>query len=176
MMQRIQRRGNSLIEFTLIGIPLMFVLIGIFEIARAMWVYTTVAHALKEGNRFAIVHGGNCRNLPNSCGKTIRDVARHIRDHGVGLMPSELLNVRFISSTQIQTCTDLAACIGAGATGDLAWPGTASDVGADQFQLIEIRAAYRFRSALALFWPGAGRGMSLGTLSLPASSRERIQY
>jgi hypothetical protein len=154
----------------------MFVLIGTFEIARAMWVYTTVAHALKEANRFAIVHGGNCWNPPNSCGMTIRGVAQRISDNGFGLIPTELLNVQFISSTQTQTCSTLAACIAAGATGDLPWPGNSGDVGANQFALIEIRAAYRFRSALALFWPGAGSGIELGTLFLPASSREMIQY
>jgi hypothetical protein len=175
-MRRQSTRGSSLIEFTLIGIPLIFVLIGIFEIARSMWIYATLAHALKEANRFAAVHGANCRTLPNTCGVSIRDVAVRIRDNGVGLIPSDLLNVRFGSSTQTQTCSTLAACLGAGSPGDLPWPGNADDVGAKQFSWVEIRAQYQFRTALAFFWPGAGTGSTLGTLTLPASSRERIQF
>src|SRR5688572_22698423 len=97
------RRGSSLIEFTMVGIPLMFTLIGIFELSRAMWVYTTVAHAVREGNRFAIVHGKDCAAHPQ-CARSISQVATVIRDNGVGLMPNELLNVTFISSTRQVNC------------------------------------------------------------------------
>jgi hypothetical protein len=176
-------RGSTLIEFTLVGIALMFVLISIFEVARGMWIYTTLAHTLREANRFVIVHGNNCYITPNSCGITIRDAAVRIRDAGVGLIPTELQNVQFISSTRTVTCPTLDACIQGGGTGDTIWPGFGPvappnnpDVGANQFSPTEIRARYPFRSAISLFWPGAGPGMTFGVILLPASSRERIQY
>jgi hypothetical protein len=175
-------RGSTLLEFMFVGIPLMFVLISIFEVARGMWTYTTVAHALKKGNRFLIVHGNNCATLPNSCSVRIRDIATHIRDSGVGLIPAELQNVQFrsLTSGRTVTCPTLDSCLQGGALGDTFWPGTGPgatpDIGGNQFALVEVSGAYRFRSALALFWPGAGSGIALGTLSLPASSRERIQY
>ena len=34
--------GQSLVEFTLVGIPLIFVLISVFEISRGMWMYHTL--------------------------------------------------------------------------------------------------------------------------------------
>jgi hypothetical protein len=183
MSHRNRRRGSTLIEFTLVGIPLLFILISIFEVSRGMWIYTTLAHAVKEGNRFAIVHGNNCTNFPNSCGKRISDIALTIRDAGVGLVPTDLVNVQFISSTRSRTLTDLNTCIVSPGTAPCNefWPGsgpgvTPKDVGANQFAHIEIRAQYRFRSAIALFWPGAGSGMVFPTFLLPASSRERIQY
>ena len=47
--RRKSQRGGSLIEFTFVGIPLMFVLISIFEASRGMWTYNLLAHAIKEG-------------------------------------------------------------------------------------------------------------------------------
>src|SRR5215471_18790761 len=54
-----QRGGSSLIEFTLVGIPIIFVLISTFEMSRGMWLYHTLAYAAREGTRYAIVHGVN---------------------------------------------------------------------------------------------------------------------
>ncbi len=183
MRNRKNCRGNALIEFTLVGIPLVFVLISVFEIARGMWIYNTMAHAVREGNRYVIVHGNNCSLYPNSCWKTVRDAAIVIRDNGVGLIPTELQNIRFISLTRTVTCPTLDACLVAGALGDTPWPGLGPvtppanpDVGGNPFAPVEIRARYPFRSAIAMFWPGAGPGMGFGTFMLPASSRERIQY
>jgi hypothetical protein len=185
MGNRKTHRGSTLLEFTLIGIPLVFVLISIFEIARGMWVYTTLAHAVKEGNRYVIVHANNCGNPPNSCWQfgRIRHAATVIRDAGVGLIPTDLQNVQFISSTRTVTCPTLQACINAGALGDTffpsagpAGPGVTQDVGGNTGAIVEVRGLYPFRSAIALFWPGAGPGMNFGTFLLPASSRERIQY
>jgi Flp pilus assembly protein TadG len=183
MRHRNSRRGSSLIEFTLVGIPLIFVLISIFEIARGMWVYNTLAHALKQGNRYVIVHGNNCTNIPNSCFITIRDAAIRIRDAGAGLVPTDLQNLQFISTTRTVTCPTLQACIQAGALGNTFWPSIGpvvppanQDVGGGQDAQVEIRGRYRFRSAIAMFWPGAGPGMTFGTFLMPASSRERVQY
>src|SRR5579871_5563504 len=57
---RLKRSGQSLIEFTLVGIPLIFVLISVFEISRGMWIYHTLAYSVKNGVRYASVHGINC--------------------------------------------------------------------------------------------------------------------
>ena len=43
------RTGSTLIEFTLVGIPLIFVLISTFEMARGMWNYQTLAYAVRAG-------------------------------------------------------------------------------------------------------------------------------
>jgi hypothetical protein len=79
------------------------------------------------------------------------------------------------------TCSTLAACLGAGGVGNTYWPAappgaTADSGGASMMGFVEIRAQYPFRSAISMFWPGAGRGQQFGTFLLPASSRETIQY
>jgi Flp pilus assembly protein TadG len=63
---RNRRRGSSTLEFTLVGIPIIFVLISTFEMARGMWNYHTIAYAVKEGTRFASVHGIDCSTAPNT--------------------------------------------------------------------------------------------------------------
>jgi hypothetical protein len=178
MRQPSPRRGNTLIEFTLVGIPLIFVLISTFEIARGMWLYETLAHAVREGVRFAAVHGNNCTIYPNNCITTVQDIARRIERAGVGLLPEEVRNVVMATPTRQIRCATLAQCL-QDTTFFPALPRGAPgypDTGSQQGSWIEIRAEYPFRSAIAMFWPGAGPGMVFGTHVLSASSRERIQY
>lgn len=175
------RSGNAMIEFTLVGIPLVFVLISIFEISRGMWVYHTLAHAVREGARFAVVHGNNCLLAPNNCPTQVRDIANRIKNQGTGLVPELLQNVRFISATRTVTCSTLAACLTAGGTGDTYFPSgapgvTPADAGGIRGAEIEIQAHYPFRSAIAMFWPGAGRGLTFGTFNFGGQSKERVQY
>ena len=87
MCNRKQRqRGSAMIEFTLVGIPMIFLLISIFEMSRAMWNYHTLAFAIREGTRYAVVHGSGCSTDPrNSCQATVAQVAQRIQDAGIGL-------------------------------------------------------------------------------------------
>lgn len=162
------RRGNALIEFTLVGIPLIFVLISIFEISRAMWTYETLAHAVREGTRYAIVHGENCTIAPNACTITVGDVARRIRNAGVGL-PVNQVEVTLTSTGGSVNCAPLATCL----TNPSRWPETPSDIPG---LYLTVSATLRFQSAVAMLWPGAGKGSQFGTFNLPASSREAIVF
>lgn len=171
------RRGNSLIEFTLVGIPLFFILISTFEMARAMWVYHTLAYAAKEGTRFVATKGNDCAVNPNSCAVKLQDVAKKIQYAGIGLDPSQL-QVRFVSLTRTIGYQSLQTTLNDATT---YWPanapGSASvDIGADPGQDLEIDVTYPFQSAIAFFWPGAGQGWTFGTFTLPASSKEQIQF
>ena len=49
------RRGQSLVEFALIVLPFLMILIGIFDVGRAIYGYNTVANAAREAARYAIV-------------------------------------------------------------------------------------------------------------------------
>src|SRR5690348_3325838 len=83
-MRSSSRRGATTIEMTLVGIPLIFVLISVFELSRGMWMYNTAATAAREGLRFASVHGVNCVHvppgIPNACEVTANDIVKVIRD------------------------------------------------------------------------------------------------
>ncbi len=163
-------RGNALVEFTLVGIPLIFGLISIFELARGMWQYHTLAYAVKAGARYAIVHGQDCTILPNDCAVSISQVAGIIRDNGIGL-PASAVTVSFTDSNGgVTTCT-LSDCIANNTTGH--WPPDGANAPG---RILKISGKFPFRSAIAMFWPGAGRATAAGTYVLTATARESIQF
>jgi len=174
--------GNTIVEFTLVGIPLIFVLISIFEISRGMWLYETAAHAVREGARYAAVHGNTC-NPPNACainigtlnttgGTSFLGIAQAIQNAGVGLDP-DLLTVTISAGTGptplvIAGPSTLTTLLGSAVTfSNLSGAGPGED--------IVITGSYEFRSALAMFWPGGGR-TSFAVVHLASTSRERIEF
>jgi Flp pilus assembly protein TadG len=172
------RRGNSLIEFTFVGIPLMFALVSIFEISRGMWIYHTLAYSIKEGTRFAMVKGMNCRAPGNSCATSVAQVAQRIKDSGIGLDPS-VLNVQMTSVTQTVTCNPLNTCLSQTTT---YWPNSSTtgtpDLGSSVGRPLQMTASYRFTSAIAMFWPGApgGGAVSFSAVTLWAKTQEQIYF
>jgi Flp pilus assembly protein TadG len=175
--------GSALIEFTFVGIPLIFMLISIFELARGMWIYTTMAHAIKEGTRYAVVHGASfydaCHKAgqPNStCIMDLQKLAQAINNAGAGLIATDVINVQFTANGTAMACGGTGAldqCLtgGSGVTWDPA-PYTNLAIG----NTFSISAQYRFQSAISMFWPGAGSGTQFGTFNLPANSQDLIQF
>ena len=49
--------GQSLVEFALILPILLLLILGLFEMSRAVWQENTLAYAVREGTRYAQVHG-----------------------------------------------------------------------------------------------------------------------
>jgi Flp pilus assembly protein TadG len=49
--------GQSLLEFAIVGTLFMLLTLGIVEMGRAVWTYNSLAHAAREGTRWAIVRG-----------------------------------------------------------------------------------------------------------------------
>ena len=57
-MRRVRRdEGQALVEFALVLPVLLMLILGLFDVARAVWQENTLAYAAREGTRFAIVHG-----------------------------------------------------------------------------------------------------------------------
>lgn len=172
-----RRRGQALLEFTFVGIPLMFILISIFEISRGMWMYDTLSYAVKEGVRYAIVHGQNCDPTfgGNACqvkmgpASTAGTVASVIRQAGVGLDLKTTMLTFTAAGTASAPCSLDATTTPCPAT---VWPPQSRNgVG----QTIQIDVTTPFRSAIALFWPGA-KPVQFGAVNLGASSSDNIQF
>jgi len=162
------RKGSTLLEFVLVGIPLIFILISIFEIARGMWTYQTLAYAVREGVRYAIMHGKGCAS-PNTCQVTIGNITGVIQSAGVGL-DQDAVSVTFtpaIGTASSDTMRNQLAST-------TIWPpSTANTPG----QTVAISAKYQFKTFLGVFWVGAGRPLNdSGTFYLPAASSEPIQF
>ena len=164
-----------MLEFTLVAIPVIFVLIGIFELARGMWLYNSMAHGVKEATRFAIVHGNNCSVLPNSCTVTIGRICGILQYHAAGLPAGSVVNVSLRRSTSTHPFSNLTACLASTTVFPSQVSPAALNPGGDQGQWVEIKASYRFTSALAFYWTGQ-HGFTFGRFDLGAVSRERIQY
>jgi hypothetical protein len=172
------RAGQAMVEFTFVGIPLMFALISIFEISRGMWIYHTLAYSVKNGVRYASVHGINCvnsANNPNNClvnigpYNTVGTIGYVISQAAVGLDPTKT-ELTFTDASGAQIKCTLSLCT------NQQWPpnggiGGVSDVG----KPIQIDIRTPFISAIAMFWPGAAPlGFASGTLG--ASSQDYIQF
>lgn len=54
---RAGERGQALIEFALILPILVVLLVGVFDLGRAVMLSETLNNAVREGTRYAIVHG-----------------------------------------------------------------------------------------------------------------------
>jgi Flp pilus assembly protein TadG len=165
-----------MVEFTLVGIPLIFMMISIFEIARGMWIYETLAHTVREGTRYAVVHGNTCTFAPHTCVATLGSLTTYMRNIGAGLVPDDL-TITIASSTRTYGPVKLSTLL----TNTTPFPSFAVgtkpvDGGGETEQPITITATYPFRSAICMFWPGAGGTGVFSAINLPATSRAYIQF
>ena len=171
-----RQRGSALIEFTLVGIPVIFVVISTFEMSRGMWLYQTLAHAAKQATRYAVVRGENCVMYSNNCALEVPELAGVIEQASVGLNASRLQvslmsTTRTISGTLQDLKTNYAGVY---------WPTfakgvTPRDDGGAKGQPVRVVLRYPLTSVLVMFWPGAGTS-SIATVDLPASSAETIEF
>ena len=77
------QRGANLVEASLALLLTLTILFGVMEFGRAVWVYNTVAHAAREGARYAIVRGSNSKTPA-----TVQDVQGVVKRQAVGLLPA----------------------------------------------------------------------------------------
>ncbi len=71
--------GQSLVEFALILPILVLLAMGIFDLGRAVYYYSALQNAVREGARYGIVH-------PNDSA----GVEAAVRNKAIGLDPTEL--------------------------------------------------------------------------------------
>ena len=171
-----RRSGSSLLEFTFVGIPLLFALVSVFEISRGMWIYNTLAHGVKQATRYAINHGNNCASPPNNCVITAGAICTRMKDMGTGLEGSKVVNIQLTSASRTLSFTTLTACMASTVVFPSRTIGPTTDVGGHQGNPVEIVARYQFDSSLSMFWPGAGPGKTFGRVYLGASAKEYIQH
>lgn len=160
-----------MVEFTLVGIPMIFIVISVFELSRGMWIYQSLAASVKAATRYTSVHGADCATSPNTCTVTVGQIASVIQAAGPGLIPDQM-TVTFTPATGTAISETLTVAL----TDSTTWPpsaGFANAVG----QNITISAVYPFSSVISMFWPGAGPGIGpFSPVNFPAASTEKIQY
>src|SRR5580698_8253691 len=90
LMKRTKRGGFALVEFTLVGIPLIFLTISIIEASIAMWQYHSMMFANESAARYASMHGYGCTQNGNTCTITVGTVAKMIANQAPSLDTSRL--------------------------------------------------------------------------------------
>jgi Flp pilus assembly protein TadG len=162
------KKGSTILEFVLVGIPMIFIFISIVEIARGMWTYHTLAYAVREGVRYAAMHGKGCAS-PNTCQVTIGGITSKIQAAGIGL-DSSAVTLTFTPASG-SASTDTMANQASSTT---TWPPSSANAAG---QNVKISARYPFRTFLAIFWVGDGHPLNdTGVFYLPASSTAPIQF
>lgn len=79
------RRGNALVEFALTFPTLVVVTLMIFDLGRALFVYTTVNNVAAEGARYAAVHGST-----SPFSKSSAEIQTFIVNQAAGLEPANI--------------------------------------------------------------------------------------
>ncbi len=162
-----RQRGASMLEFVLIGIAMIFMLISLFEISRGLWAYHTLAYAVREGTRYAAMHGADCAS-PNSCTITIGNIISYMKAAGGGFDPD---NTTLTFTPQSGSATSDTMTNLAGNSTNFPPAGAYA-----QGNSVQISAKYKFKSVLAMLWFGSRPVNDSGTFYLSASSTELIQY
>jgi Flp pilus assembly protein TadG len=159
------RKGNALIEFTLVAIPLIFIQFSIVEICRGMWDYHSLAQAVKAACRSAATRGAGCAG--NGCAISVGQIATTISAYALG-MPASALNVTLTSNAGTVTCNPLSSCTGSGTV----WPPAGGNTAGSD---IIISASYNFTSMLMMFVPGTN-GMQFSGVTFTAKSRQVLLF
>ena len=172
-------RGEALIEFTLVGIPLLFVWICVIEMSRGMWQFHTLQYATKMANAYAAVHGATCGADGNSCTVDVSDVVTQFQNYAIGI-PMANVKIVLLTKNNSVTCNQVSTCSSNGSWSSQ-WP-TPTNGDNAVGNTTEIKTYYTFNTALSMFWPGSGTPWSFGsaagsgTFIFPGYSYELIQF
>jgi Flp pilus assembly protein TadG len=140
------RGGNSLIEFTLLGIPVMFITISIVAVSVGMWEFQSLEYATQTTTRYISMHGASCAQNGNSCTITVGNIAAYFAAQELPL-DTTILSVTLtdaggtpVSCSPVSTCTSSST----------QFPGAShNSVGSN----VTVSATYVLKNPIALFWP-----------------------
>src|SRR5215207_6387877 len=65
--RKTRSRGQALVEFSLVIIPFVFIMMGIFDLGRGIYMMNGTAQAAREIARVASVHSGCPQGSTNTC-------------------------------------------------------------------------------------------------------------
>jgi len=161
------RRGNTLIEFTLLGIPVIFLTISVFSISIDMWEFHELPHAVEMTARYAATHGQGCTQGTNTCGITVANMVTYFEGQNISLLPS-LVNVTFTDGSGSTSCAPLTNCESSSAVFPSAGYNAAG-------QDVTVYATYTLRNPVAMFWPSSAQS-GWQPFTVGATSRQRILF
>jgi Flp pilus assembly protein TadG len=139
------RRGNALIEFTLLGIPLLFITISIISISLDMWEFHNLAYVTGVTARYITMHGATCSQSGNICTVTVGNIATYYKTLGIGLDPS-VAALYLTDGSGTTTCNPVNNCL----TTNTQFPSSShNSVGSN----ITVKSTYVLKNPFFLYWP-----------------------
>jgi Flp pilus assembly protein TadG len=168
LFRRQGRRGSTLIEFTLVGIPAIILTTSIVTCSIDMWQLYTLSYAVGQTARYAAMHGSDCVS-PNSCAIARSEVGAFFSRQALALAAASTTLIMNDGSGEV-TCSPVTSC--PSPTSQFPSNGHNSPATPDQ---ITIKATYRLINPLFLFWPGAG---SLGAtrFTVGATAKQQVIF
>ena len=155
-----------MLEFTLIGVPLICTLFSLFWMAMGMWQYHTIAEAVNATARAASVHGSGCSG--KTCATTVASVARQIASSAIGI-PDSQMNVTLNSTaTGDFSCNPVSSCY----SNNSAFPSVSGNTAS---ATVTISATYQLSPAISFWSPWSG-GMTFNPIVLGANSSQPIVF
>jgi len=165
--ERRRRRGASLIEFTLLGIPGMFLCTSVMCASINMWQFFTMSYAVEQTTRYASMHGATCSANGNSCTITRANVASYFEAQAIALSAAST-TLKLTDGSGTITCNPVSAC----PSGSSQFPAAADNsVGSN----ITISVSYTITNPIIMLWPSAGNE-SGSHFTLGATSTQRILF
>ncbi len=161
--------GNANVEFALCAVFIIFLLISIFDMARGLWINHTLAEAVRDGTRYAIVRGASyvdpADGVTRLPGATVGAVKKVVCNAATGLVPAQL-TVKLYSNagTITSDCSTTSETT--------IWP---PDGAANTGSEIGIGAMYPYNSMVVMYFPG-GQGVEFGKYILGSTARETIVF
>ena len=167
MRRRKNSRGSTVVEFSLVGIPMVLTFVGIVAMGLTMWTYETLSYATQELNRYIAVHGTHCGSGTNNCKLTVGNVATAAESFAIGLNTSSL-NMTLTSPNGSYTCNPISSCT----SNANAWPPSSdSTVGT----AIQVRMSYQVNPAFTMIWADSKTAM-YGSYTLGSYSKQRVLF
>jgi hypothetical protein len=101
--RRAANRGQSLVEFSLVIVPFVFIIMGIFDLGRGIYMMNGTAEAAREIARVTSVHSGCPQDPPPSCDMGASSDTAQVVATQRGLVPGMTID----TSTDI-VCVDIS--------------------------------------------------------------------
>ena len=142
-----RQSGATIVEFALVFMIFLVLSIGLFEMGRAMWIYTTLSHAARQGARFAMVRGDEAISPVTTA--TNAEITQVVRNNAIGLVASDVT----VTPTWKNTTT--------GAEVDWETAGTSRNGGT----FVVVKAIYPLRFITGNVFIGGSSPLNLGSVS-----------
>jgi hypothetical protein len=169
--RRPARSGQALLEFTLLGIPMLCITTSIMCMALDAWQLWSLSYATDSTARYISMRGATCAENGNSCTITTGQVATYFESQAMALS-SGSVNVTLADGSGTTNCNPVSTCN----SGSAQFPASsANNVGSD----ITVKATYQLTNPIFMIWGSINTiwgGVNGNNYSVGAKSRVRIQF